>query len=224
MLAARTAGSSPDTMPTTARIPNETSMIVGEARSRMSPRGLRSCRCRVERHWRDDVRDKDRNDHSYNAGEEGQCEALEQELLQDVSAPRTKRLEQANLSCPLGNRDEHDVHDADAANAKRHGTDDSQQKVERSAELHDLGRVGNRVPRGNRFVILGVEVVAIGKHGAHCLESLQMKLGRARLEDNAVRIALVPQQPQHVKGTKAFSLSGPLFEESWILVFSMPIT
>ena len=37
MREARTAGSSPETMPTTARIPNETSMMVGEARSRMSP-------------------------------------------------------------------------------------------------------------------------------------------------------------------------------------------
>lgn len=35
--AARTAGRSPETTPTAARIPNETSMMVGEARSRMSP-------------------------------------------------------------------------------------------------------------------------------------------------------------------------------------------
>ncbi len=34
---ARTAGSSPETMPTTARMPKETSMMVGEARRRMSP-------------------------------------------------------------------------------------------------------------------------------------------------------------------------------------------
>ncbi len=105
-------------------------------------------------------------------GDEGEGEAFEQELREDVAAARAEGLEQADLARALGDRDEHDVHDADAADAKRHRADDAQKNLERGAELHDLVRVFDGVPRGNGLVVLGVEVVAIGEDGANGLDAL----------------------------------------------------
>ena len=69
----------------------------------------------VERHRRDKIRDEDCNDHSNNAGQEGEGQAFEQKLLQDVSAARAQGFEQADLSRALCNGDEHDVHYANAS-------------------------------------------------------------------------------------------------------------
>ena len=77
----------------------------------------------------------------------------------------------------LGDGDEHDVHDADAADAEGHGADDSEEELERGAELHDLGGVGHGVPAGNGLVVFGVEVVTVGEDGAHGLERLEMQFG-----------------------------------------------
>ena len=101
--------------------------------------------------------------------------------------------------CALCHRDEHDVHYADSSDAEGHCADDSEQKVERGAELHDLGRVGDGVPAGNRFVVFGIEVVAVRQDCAHRLECLEVELGGAGLKDDAVRIALVAEQPEHVE-------------------------
>ena len=55
---------------------------------------------------------------------------------------------------PFGNRDEHDVHDADSADAEGHGADDAEEKIKGGAELHDLGRVGDGVPTGDGLIDL----------------------------------------------------------------------
>ena len=52
---------------------------------------------------------------------------------------RTEGFEQADLFGAFGDGDEHDVHDADASDAEGHGADDSEEKVEGGAELHDVG-------------------------------------------------------------------------------------
>ncbi len=104
----------------------------------------------VERHRRDEVADDDCDDHADDAGDEGEGQAFEQELREDVAAPGAEGFEQADLACALGDRDEHDVHDADAADAERHGADDAEEDLERGAELHDLLRVFDRVPGAER--------------------------------------------------------------------------
>ncbi len=99
----------------------------------------------------------------------------------------------------LGDGDEHDVHDADAADAEGHGSDDAEEKIERGAELHDVGGVGDGVPTGDGFVVFGIEVVALGEDGADGLEGSEVELGRAGLEDDAVGVALVAEQTHHVE-------------------------
>ena len=71
----------------------------------------------VERHGRDEIGDENCDDHSYNTGEKGEGQALEQELLEDVAAASAQGFEQANLFGALCHGDEHDVHDPDSADA-----------------------------------------------------------------------------------------------------------
>src|SRR5687768_7495533 len=52
---------------------------------------------------------------SDKAAEAGQDDGLDQKLHEDVLAPGTQRLSQTDLPRSLRHRDEHDVHDADAA-------------------------------------------------------------------------------------------------------------
>jgi hypothetical protein len=49
------------------------------------------------------------------AAEDGEDDRLHQELAQDVAPPRAQGLAHADLADALGHRDEHDVHDHDAA-------------------------------------------------------------------------------------------------------------
>ena len=50
--------------------------------------------------------------------------------FEDVAAARSEGFEQADLAGALGDGDEHDVHDAYAADAERHGADDSKEDIE----------------------------------------------------------------------------------------------
>src|SRR5271170_3141461 len=151
MREARTAGRRPETMPTNARMAEEDiAFVVG---------GL--VHLGVEGHRRDEIGDEDGNDHSDDAGEEGEGEAFEEELLEDVARASTEGFEEADLAGAFGDGDEHDVHDANASDAESHGSDDSEEEIEGGAELHDVGGVGDGVPTGNGLVVFGIEVVAI---------------------------------------------------------------
>ena len=58
---------------------------------------------------------------------------LEQELQQDVAPAGAEREADADVLGPLGDGDQHDVHDADAADQQRHRGDRDQ------AEAHRVG-------------------------------------------------------------------------------------
>ena len=78
-----------------------------------------------------------RDQHAGRAAGERRRQPLEQELQQDRAAPRAERLAQADLARPLGDRHEHDVHHADAADGQRQHADERQHELQ--AE-HDAGR------------------------------------------------------------------------------------
>ena len=76
------------------------------------------------------------------AAEHAERDRLDQELPQHVAGARADRPADANLARPLGDRQQHDVHDADAADEQRHRRDGAEQRrhrpgraVERAAEL-----------------------------------------------------------------------------------------
>ena len=61
------------------------------------------------------------------AAEEAQGERLDQELQQDVAPGGAERLADADLAGALGDRDQHDVHDPDAADHQAHRRDAGEQ-------------------------------------------------------------------------------------------------
>ena len=62
------------------------------------------------------------------AAGDAQHHGLDEELQEDVAPRRAERLANADLARPLGDRHEHDVHDADAADEQRHGGDAGEQR------------------------------------------------------------------------------------------------
>src|SRR5438128_1347248 len=67
----------------------------------------------------DDIREADAADNPDHAAEPGEGHGFDQELQKDVPSPRTDRLADADLARSFGARNEHDVHDADAADDQR---------------------------------------------------------------------------------------------------------
>ena len=97
------------------------------------------------------------------AAEQRQDQGLDQELGQDVPAARADRLADADLAGPLADRDEHDVHDPDAAHQERDRGNPGQQQGQQVADPADgrqqLGLVGDREVIGpaDRDVVAGLE-------------------------------------------------------------------
>ena len=65
----------------------------------------------------------------------GEHDRLEQELPEDLAPPRAERLADADLARPLGHRDHHDRHDADAADHQGDRRDDDERQVDRAGRL-----------------------------------------------------------------------------------------
>ena len=63
-----------------------------------------------------------------DAAEGGQHHRLDQELQQDVALQRADREPDADLARALGDRDQHDVHDADAAHQQADAGDGAEQR------------------------------------------------------------------------------------------------
>ncbi len=111
------------------------------------------------------------------AGDEGEDQAFEQELREYVAAACAEGFEDADLAGALGDGDEHDVHDADAADGEGHGADDAEEDLEADGEGHDLFRVFDGVPHAESFFIGGIEVVALRHDGADGGDGTEMELG-----------------------------------------------
>src|ERR1700687_1128611 len=63
---------------------------------------------------------------SEEPADEGNGERLSQKLEEDVAAARAERLLDANLAGALGDRNQHDVHQADAANSQSKSADEAE--------------------------------------------------------------------------------------------------
>ena len=53
---------------------------------------------------------------TYSATDQAEHDSLHEELPKDVSSPSPDGHPKSNLTCPFGDRNEHDVHDPHAAN------------------------------------------------------------------------------------------------------------
>ena len=70
-------------------------------------------------------------DDAEHAAGRRQERGLDQELPEDLAAARAERLADADLARPLGDRDHHDRHHADAADHQRDRRDDDQREERR---------------------------------------------------------------------------------------------
>ena len=74
----------------------------------------------------------------------GEHDRLDQELLGDVAPLGPQGAANADLPGPLGDRGEHDVHDADAADQERDGGDRAQDDAELASRLLGRQRAGRK--------------------------------------------------------------------------------
>src|SRR6266498_1964408 len=86
------------------------------------------------------------------AAEETQHHRLDQELEQNIAAPRAAGLTQADLAGALGHTHQHDVHDPDAADQQRDAADQAQKRVEAVDDAANL--IGNLLRVEHRKVVV----------------------------------------------------------------------
>ena len=100
-----------------------------------------------------------------DSADQAQYHRLDQKLTKHVATASTDRLPQSDLACPLRDRYQHDVHDADAADNERHG------RNRREEALHGRGRLSDRLrnlggtSQVEVVVDAGAEVVALAQQG-----------------------------------------------------------
>ena len=117
--AAWRAGQTPNTTPT-ARLNRTAATTVAGLKVKPQPAS-----------WPIAGRDGEADDDADQPAEERQGQGLDQELGEDVAAARADRLADADLAGPLADRDQHDVHDPDAADDERDRGDPAEQQGQR---------------------------------------------------------------------------------------------
>ena len=71
--------------------------------------------------------------HPQQSAQRGNHESFRQELKENVPAPRTESFLHADLAGTLRHRNQHDVHQSDAADAERQQADEAQQNFDANA-------------------------------------------------------------------------------------------
>src|SRR2546421_11151725 len=121
----------------------------------------------VEGEPSDRKRNSVRQNDSQRAADESNGEGFGQELKKDMPPPRAQRLFHSNLTGSLGYRDQHDVHEADPADAQRKRTDEAQQNREAERNEFELVNLFHEVKHHHGAAISRVELVLDGHHSAH---------------------------------------------------------
>ena len=110
---------------------------------------------------RDRLRRADAGQYPASAADHPEQDCLDQELQQDVHAPGADRHPDADLAGALGDRDQQDVHDADAADQQRdrcHGSE--QQRHDPAAALGRLRHLA-QVAHVEVVILAGLDVMAV---------------------------------------------------------------
>ena len=161
--AAWRAGQTPNTTPT-ARLKRTAATTVAGLNVKPQPAS-----------WPMSGRDGQADDDADEAAEQREGQGLDEELGEDVAAAGADRLADADLAGPLADRDEHDVHDPDAADDQRDRGDPAEQEGQRRADrgrgLEQLGLVEDL----EVVVIRRREVVAVAQ------QRRELGLGRGHL-------------------------------------------
>src|ERR1700674_2824475 len=104
--------------------------------------------------------------HSQHTADKGNGEGLSEELGEDVPALRAQRLLHANLTRPLRDRNQHDIHQADAADAERKRADETHQHLQPESDDFELMELRHQVEYFHGLVVGLVELVLRRHDGA----------------------------------------------------------
>ena len=120
-------------------------------------------------------RDRDPEADSDHAADRRERDRLDQELSEDVAGARAEREAHSDLARPLGDRDEHDVHDADPSDHQRDGGDASEERREEPRhalkQRLDLARIAD----GKVVVSAGDDVAATTQMSVSCSFAWSMR-------------------------------------------------
>src|SRR4029077_5081008 len=120
----------------------------------------------VERKPADRKRDRVCQDDSQRAADESNSESFRQELKQNVSAPRPECFLHPDLASALGHRDQHDVHQTDAADAEGKGADEAKQNLQADGDDFELVNLFHQIKHAHGTAVGLTELVLGGQDGA----------------------------------------------------------
>ncbi len=113
----------------------------------------------------DDIAQSDAHHHTENATDIAQNYRFQQKLQQDVSLLCAQRFPNSDLARPLGHRDKHNVHNADAGNDQGHNADNERADFYsgcRLVERFDIAVVGKN---GKIIFLARLEPSFFAHHG-----------------------------------------------------------
>src|SRR5262249_46025619 len=148
----------------------------------------------------DDGRDRVGQGDADRAADERQRERFGEELDPYVPPSSAERAPKADLANPLVDRDEHDVHHADAADSERERPDEEQQYLKPDGETVDDRTEALAAERLERVLVGRREALTLGERGTHLLDGVALELRRDRRKDEDVRVLCVP----HVAGSRVW--------------------
>jgi len=133
--------------------------------------------------------DADAAEETEASADEGDDGGLGEELAADVYGGGAEGFTDADFAGALGDGDEHDVHDSDAAKSEGEESDGSEE------ESHDVeDTVGELcafegIPDPEGVEVDGVEVVAVAEDGADLADGSFVDVGIDGLDDDVVKLA-----------------------------------
>ena len=177
-LAARKAGYMPANNVMAVRVVREATMASGE----MTGCGTKS----GSGTRRKQQTDADAEGQAGDSADERDDGGFDEELAFDVDGGCAERFADADFARALGDGDEHDVHDADAAEGEGEESDGSEEEGHDAEDA--LGELGSfeRVPDPQSFFVVGIVVVALGDDSLDLGNGLFVQVGRDRLDDDVV--------------------------------------
>src|SRR5438132_6807600 len=110
-----------------------------------------------------------REHHPRATAEQREKQTFEEELTLDDARGRAERLSDADLARALLHRNQHDVHDADAAERERHDADDHEELLHVADHAREHERLERRVPHRDRLLVVRIEAVAARQNRADVL-------------------------------------------------------
>src|SRR5205807_2869228 len=105
-------------------------------------------------------------DYPQQAADKSNGKSLCEELKQDVPAAGAERLFHSNFTSALGDGDQHDVHQTDAADAQGQRADKAKKNLQADGDDFELMNLLHQVEDAQGTAVGLIELVFAGQYGA----------------------------------------------------------